>query len=78
VLTLDPSSRGSISYKLLATEVEERYALGETMEATPASVATPGPGGRGYGHTTAEPDGLEDAWPREHVWREPIEAGRER
>jgi chromosome partitioning protein len=79
VLTLDPSSRGSISYKLLAAEVEERYGLAsgaEEVEAAPA--ATPGPGGRGYGHTTAEPPGLHDAWPREPVWPEPIEAGRER
>ncbi|MGH2756207.1 MAG: ParA family protein [Actinomycetota bacterium] len=78
VLTLDPSSRGSIAYKLLAAETEERYALGELVGAASTPVATPGPGGRGYGHTTEVPEGLGDAWPPRHVWREPIDAGRER
>jgi chromosome partitioning protein len=88
VLTLDPSSRGSISYKLLAGEVEERYQLAETsvteqaptpgIEGKPTPAPTPGPGGRGYGHTTAEPDGLREAWPREPVWRERVESGRDR
>jgi chromosome partitioning protein len=35
VLTLDPSSRGSISYRLLAAEVEERYGLGHAPPPPP-------------------------------------------
>lgn len=78
VLTLDPSSRGAISYKLLAAEMEQRYAPTEiapraasatepAQERTPAPVvtrATPGPAVRGYGTTTIQPPGLDDAWPR--------------
>ena len=70
VLTLDPSSRGSISYKLLAAEVEARYAPEVSTPATEVPVATevkrgtPGPTGRGYGTTTPEPPGLDTAWPR--------------
>ena len=77
VLTLDPSSRGSISYRLVAAEVEERYGLGvsELSRATPpvppktspaeerVTPAHPGPGGRGYGTKTPVPAGLESAWP---------------
>jgi chromosome partitioning protein len=62
VVTLDPSSRGSISYRLLAAEVEERYQLGA------AQPAEPGPGGRGYGVPTPVPTGIEDAWPRPAPW----------
>jgi chromosome partitioning protein len=79
VVTLDPSSRGSIAYRLLATEVEERYGLevhvppppptrskGATV-AAPAT-AVPGPGGRGYGTIAPEPAGLDEAWPRGEPW----------
>src|SRR5688500_11908169 len=66
VVTLDPTSRGSISYKLLAAELEARYAMATiTTAAEGAGVpttgpttgpemrpATPGPGGRGYGTQT--------------------------
>ena len=81
VVTLDPSSRGAISYRLLATEVEERYEMqvhvpppppAETVRpAQPAvavSAAVPGPGGRGYGTVAPEPDGLDTAWPRHEPW----------
>lgn len=73
VLTLDPSSRGSIAYKLLAAEFESRYgmaapatpppppATARTAEVT--SPARPGPEHRGYGTTTPEPDGLDGSWP---------------
>ena len=54
VLTLDPSSRGSIAYRILAAELEERRASqapapraapGPAPRRAPAPV--PGPGGRG-------------------------------
>jgi chromosome partitioning protein len=38
VLTLDPSSRGSISYRLLAVEVEERYQLPVHVPESPSEV----------------------------------------
>jgi chromosome partitioning protein len=38
VLTLDPSSRGSISYRLLAAEVEERYELSVHVPSDPSQV----------------------------------------
>ncbi|HEY7876553.1 MAG TPA: ParA family protein, partial [Actinomycetota bacterium] len=41
VLTLDPSSRGSISYRLLAAEVEERYGLGQAPPPPPPPPAEP-------------------------------------
>jgi chromosome partitioning protein len=78
VVTLDPSSRGSISYKLLAAELEARYGLDapdaprpKARAAAPAPAehpATPGPGGRGYGTTTAEPTDLHLDWPRTEPW----------
>jgi chromosome partitioning protein len=70
VLTLDPSSRGSISYRLLAAEVEERYGLVlETAAAREdAAPAVPGPGGRGYGTVAPEPPGLTGGWPRRAPW----------
>ncbi len=92
VVTLDPSSRGSISYKLLAAEVEARYGLasaGETKarvepinepvsepvsepvdEMAAERPATPGPGGRGYGTQTPQPDDLHLDWPRTEPWSE--------
>ena len=77
VVTLDPSSRGAISYKLLAAELEARYGLASPHDkkpkarVDPASVdrpATPGPGGRGYGTATAEPAHLHLDWPRTEPW----------
>lgn len=78
VVTLDPSSRGAVSYRLLAAEVEERYGLevhvpppppAEPLtRSEPAAVATPGPGGRGYGTIASEPEGLDEAWPRGEPW----------
>jgi chromosome partitioning protein len=73
VLTLDPSSRGSIAYKLLAAEVEARYRL-VSRKATPPPPppATPGPGGRGYGVTVAEPEGVDTAWPPAQPWGQEV------
>ena len=79
VVTLDPSSRGAVSYRLLATEVEERYRLEVHVPPPPpreppaeerhvVSASVPGPGGRGYGTVAAEPDGLDEAWPRHEPW----------
>jgi chromosome partitioning protein len=72
VLTLDPSSRGAIAYRLLAVEVEQRYGLNAPTVPRPATPppppARPGPGGRGYGTTVPEPPGLDDAWPRPEPW----------
>lgn len=79
VLTLDPSSRGSISYRLLAAEVEERYGLGQKAPPPPAPppreaprelVSVPGPAGRGYGTVAPEPQDLDGAWPRSAPWNE--------
>lgn len=74
VVTLDPSSRGAISYRLLAAEVEERYGLEVHVPPPPPPSepevveAVPGPGGRGYGTVVAEPAGLDDSWPRREPW----------
>jgi chromosome partitioning protein len=67
VMTLDPTSRGAISYHLLSGEVEHRFEL------TPAAAkserpSTPGPRGRGYGTVAPEPPGLDHAWPRRQPW----------
>jgi chromosome partitioning protein len=67
VLTLDPGSRGAISYKLLATEIEQRYGL--VLEPSAAfAPPSPGPSGRGYGTVSAAPPALERAWPRRTPW----------
>ena len=77
VLTLDPSSRGSISYRLLATEVEARYGLEVHPPPPPPSeirldaerpAGTPGPKGRGYGTVAPEPVGVGGAHPRPAPW----------
>ncbi len=76
VLTLDPSSRGSIAYRLLSAEVEARYGLPVNKPSPPTTappsppppVSSPGPGGRGYGVVTAQPEGLAEAWPRTGAW----------
>ena len=84
VVTLDPSSRGSISYKLLAAELEKRYGLAgeKTPERAPAGAspkpAVPGPGGRGYGTVTAEPEDLDRTWPRVEPWSETVSAAPDR
>jgi chromosome partitioning protein len=75
VLTLDPSARGSIAYRLLAAEVEARFGLGRSRhdngrgDKRPSSRAVaPGPGGRGYGTVTAQPQGVDETWPRPAPW----------
>ncbi len=73
VLTLDPSSRGSIAYKLLAAEVEARYRLVTRSSAPPPPPPIPGPGGRGYGVTVAEPVGLDTAWPPQQPWEQEVD-----
>jgi hypothetical protein len=70
-VTLDPGSRASISYRLLAAEVEERFGLGRVRAVAPGGAATPptpGPGGRGYGTVAPEPPGLDQVWPRAQPW----------
>ena len=83
VLTLDPSSRGAVAYRKLAAEVEERYGLEvhvppppppepavvDVTEPALSAAAIPGPGGRGYGTVTAEPEGLDVSWPPTESWR---------
>jgi chromosome partitioning protein len=78
VVTLDASSRGSISYKLLAAELVARYGMTATGtietrsevadDAPEIRPATPGPGGRGYGTQTPQPDDLHVDWPRTEPW----------
>ena len=88
VLTLDPSSRGSVSYRLLATEVEARYGLEVHVPEPPQedeeeiripepamASASPGPGGRGYGTVAPEPPGLIEAWPPPSPWKDEGDAG---
>nr|MBA2601588.1 ParA family protein [Actinomycetota bacterium] len=72
VVTLDPTSRGSIAYRLVARELIARYGLEQRVvkkrpENAPVP-ATPGPGGRGYGVVAPEPEGLDRAWPRTQPW----------
>jgi chromosome partitioning protein len=74
VLTLDPGSRGSIAYRLLAREVEERFALRREQGAddreppAPKVRVAPGPGGRGYGTVAPAPAGVEVLYPRRVPW----------
>jgi chromosome partitioning protein len=80
VLTLDPSSRGAVAYRLLAVEVEERYGLPvhipppppptrvDVREPVGVSAGAPGPSGRGFGTVSVEPEGLDSAFPPE-PWR---------
>ena len=69
VMTLDPSSRGSISYRLLSGEFEQRFGLNEApAEPQLRPSPTPGPRGRGYGTVAPEPPGLDEAWPRPQPW----------
>jgi chromosome partitioning protein len=81
VVTLDPSARGSIAYRLLAAEVEERYGLQTHRPPPPPprdeppgrierwkAVAAPGPRGRGYGTVAPEPAGLDEVWPPLDPW----------
>jgi chromosome partitioning protein len=82
VLSLDPSSRGSIAFKMLAVEVEERYGLSDPKLSAPekpaATTPTPGPRGRGYGTVAPEPPALDETWPRPHPFADdvPAPAGR--
>ena len=82
VVTLDPSSRGAISYRKLAAEVEARYQMKvhvpppppdkKPKPATEAPVEVVegprGPKGRGYGTGVPEPEGIDEAWPRPEFW----------
>jgi chromosome partitioning protein len=78
VLTLDPSARGSIAYRLLAAEVEARYSLEVHPPPPPPSqirtetherpAGTPGPRGRGFGTVAPEPSGIRTAHPRPAPW----------
>jgi chromosome partitioning protein len=75
VLTLDPSSRGAISHRLLAVEFEARYGLDTHVPAPPprlrepvVEMAAPGPGSRGYGVVAGEPADLDASWPPRDPW----------
>jgi chromosome partitioning protein len=81
VVTLQPSSRGAISYRLLAGEVEARLGLVDSEESQesassasggrpepPRAMAVAGPAGRGYGTVTPEPVGIDEAWPPRAPW----------
>jgi chromosome partitioning protein len=73
VVTLDPSSRGSIAFRLLAAEVEQRYELMRPQDhpkelVVSAARAPGGSGVRGYGTVAPEPRGLNQAWPRRSPW----------
>ena len=80
VVTLDPSSRGAISYRKLAAEVEQRYGLEVHVPPPPPTKAPKrkdpievvegprGPKGRGYGTVAPEPPGIDEAWPRPEFW----------
>ncbi|MEA2498505.1 MAG: chromosome partitioning protein [Actinomycetota bacterium] len=71
VLTLDPSSRGSVAYRLLAAEVEARYGFAkktppppppppggqrEPMTPPPPTIPTAVPGPGGRGYGTVAPE----------------------
>jgi chromosome partitioning protein len=69
VMTLDPTSRGAISYRFLSGEVEQRFELAPapaTQEPHPPPA--PGPRGRGYGTVAPEPPGLDHVWPPSQPW----------
>ena len=81
VVTLDPSSRGAMSYRKLAAEVEARYELEVHVPPPPEKRSKPaatqrpsvvegqrGPRGRGYGTTSPEPQGIDEAFPRPEFW----------
>ena len=76
VVTLDPSSRGAIAYRLLAAEFEARYGLAVHVPPPPPPadeppeirLGTPGPDGRGYGTVAREPHGIDDAFPVGNPW----------
>jgi chromosome partitioning protein len=81
VVTLDASARGAVAYRLLAEEVEARYEVPAQPAPPPPpppidggetrpELRGPGPGGRGYGVTTAQPPALEEAWPVPGPWSE--------
>jgi chromosome partitioning protein len=74
VLTLDPSSRGALAYRLLAGEFENRFELDTHVPSPPPKPAAshdspvPGPGGRGFGVKAPPPGELERAWPPDQPW----------
>jgi chromosome partitioning protein len=75
VLTLDPSARGSISYKLLAAEAEERYGMTRAAPGEAQARRQPrtrpgprGPRGRGFGTVSLPPERLDEGWPRPVPW----------
>lgn len=81
VVTLDPSSRGAVAYRKLAAEVEARYGMqvhvppppekktGASRDDEVRVIEGPrGPKGRGYGTTTPDPQGIDEAFPRPEFW----------
>jgi chromosome partitioning protein len=75
-VTLDSSSRGARSYLALADEVAARWAPVEEVaerdarQSLAGSIASPGPGGRGFGVATAIPPGIDRMWPPREPWTE--------
>ena len=67
ILKLDSSSRGAISFRVLAAEFIERYGLRATEDLS-VQKGTPGPHGRGYGTVAPAPRNLESAWPPGEPW----------
>ncbi len=89
-VALDAASKGAAAYALVAQEMEERYGLraarfapASTSAEGPAepeegrAVPARGPGGRGYGTLTREPDAVEEAWPRTEPWSDSEEQERD-
>lgn len=68
VITLDKSSRGAIAFRLLAAEMEERFELNQQKKSGIEKSRHQGPGGRGYGVVTEEPQNLEKSWPKSQPW----------
>lgn len=63
VLTLDPSSRGSIAYRLLAAEVEARYGLAATPPPPPPPAETATAAAPLKAPASAAPSGADERTP---------------
>ncbi len=72
-VTLDPTARGSVAYRAVAAELAARFGLSEVPgqerdreQYRRASIAVGTQvAGRGYGVIAPEPEGIDDAWPRD-------------
>ena len=68
MITLDKGSRGAISFRLLANEIEDRFELSGRATKPEAKENRPGPGGRGFGVPTEQPKDVDRAWPPSEPW----------